>query len=77
VKIQDVSRLSHFYFACTTEGILVARFASHSTLDSPWGIAFAPAGFGPFGGKVLVRNFGDGRINGESDGLLGLLNPAT
>ena len=32
-------------------------------LDSPWGLALAPAGFGRFGGDLLVGNFGDGRIN--------------
>jgi len=28
-----------------------------SHLASPWGIALAPAGFGPFGGDLLVGNF--------------------
>jgi uncharacterized protein (TIGR03118 family) len=32
-------------------------------LDSPWGVALAPASFGPFGGALLVGNFGDGVIN--------------
>ena len=32
-------------------------------LNAPWGMAMAPAGFGPFGGDLLVGNFGDGRIN--------------
>jgi uncharacterized protein (TIGR03118 family) len=32
-------------------------------LNAPWGMAVAPAGFGAFGGDLLVGNFGDGRIN--------------
>jgi uncharacterized protein (TIGR03118 family) len=31
--------------------------------NSPWGVTLAPAGFGDFGGDVLVGNFGDGTIN--------------
>ena len=36
-----------------------------SHLASPWGIALAPAGFGPFGGDLLVGNFSSslGEIN--------------
>jgi uncharacterized protein (TIGR03118 family) len=32
-------------------------------LDSPWGLALAPAGFGAYANALLVGNFGDGRIN--------------
>ena len=39
------------------------RLASRGTLNSPWGMAIAPDGFGPFAGDLLVGNFGDGRIN--------------
>lgn len=44
-------------------GNFLARFAQHGQLDSPWGMAMAPAGFGPLGGKLLIGNFGNGRIN--------------
>lgn len=44
-------------------GRLVERFASQGALDSPWGLALAPASFGPFGGALLVGNNGDGHIN--------------
>ncbi|HMJ04822.1 MAG TPA: TIGR03118 family protein, partial [Chthoniobacterales bacterium] len=44
-------------------GNLLGRFASQGTLNSPWGIALAPDGFGDFAGDLLVGNFGDGRIN--------------
>lgn len=44
-------------------GNFLGRFASNGTLNSPWGLALAPAGFGTFAGDILVGNFGDGRIN--------------
>jgi uncharacterized protein (TIGR03118 family) len=59
-----------------TDGTLVRRLASHGTLNSPWGLALAPNGFGKFSHHLLVGNFGDGRINafdvgaGDFDGQL-------
>lgn len=47
----------------TTSGALVRRFASGGSLNSPWGLALAPATFGNFHDNILVGNFGDGRIN--------------
>jgi len=51
----------------TTDGRLVARVASggrkNAPPNAPWGLAMAPADFGPFGGDLLVGNFGDGRIH--------------
>jgi uncharacterized protein (TIGR03118 family) len=32
-------------------------------LDSPWGLAIAPSGFGKVSGDLLVGNFGNGNIN--------------
>jgi hypothetical protein len=49
--------------AYDTAGHLLGRVASQGPLDAPWGLAQAPAGFGAFGGDLLVGNFGDGRIN--------------
>src|SRR5205823_6588128 len=46
-----------------TSGNLIGRFASQGTLNSPHGIALAPANFGAFSNALLVGNFGDGRIN--------------
>jgi len=34
-----------------------------TALDSPWGLALAPATFGQFAGDLLVGNFGNGEIN--------------
>jgi uncharacterized protein (TIGR03118 family) len=46
-----------------TAGTLLRRFAAHGSLNSPWGVALAPQGFGRASGALLVGNFGDGRIN--------------
>ena len=54
-------------------GILDGKVAIRGELNAPWGIAQAPAGFGPFGGDVLVGNFGDGRIHAYRPILGGLL----
>ena len=73
----DVSGRGHgFIDVFTTDGFLLHRLASRGSLDSPWGLAIAPAGFGPFAGQLLVGNFGNGRINvldpisGEREGQL-------
>ncbi|HKI33368.1 MAG TPA: TIGR03118 family protein [Gemmataceae bacterium] len=39
------------------------RLISQGKLNSPWGLALAPADFPGFGGDLLVGNFGDGTIN--------------
>jgi uncharacterized protein (TIGR03118 family) len=52
-----------FIDAFDTDGNLLGRFASQGTLNSPHGLALAPADFGAFGNALLVGNFGDGRIN--------------
>ena len=39
------------------------RFAQHGQLNSPWGIALAPAGFGDLGGTLWIGNFGNGHID--------------
>ncbi len=44
-------------------GKLIRRFATRGQLNSPWGLALAPADFGRFSNDLLVGNFGDGRIN--------------
>jgi uncharacterized protein (TIGR03118 family) len=45
-----------------TDGGFVRRVASREGLDSPWGLARAPQGFGSFGGDLLVGQFGDGSV---------------
>jgi uncharacterized protein (TIGR03118 family) len=44
-------------------GKFIQRLITRGALDSPWGMALAPASFGQFGGDLLVGNFGDGHIN--------------
>jgi len=63
-------------------GNFMSRFASAGSLNAPWGIAIAPAGFGSLEGDVLIGNFGDGAINifgpdGLSMGPLTVLNGGT
>jgi uncharacterized protein (TIGR03118 family) len=60
----DVAGPGHgFIDIFNLDGTLAKRFASNGPLDSPWGLAMAPAGFGDVGGDLLVGNFGDGTIN--------------
>jgi uncharacterized protein (TIGR03118 family) len=47
----------------TADGSLIRRVASKGTLNAPWGLTLAPPGFGKFAGRLLVGNFGDGRIS--------------
>jgi uncharacterized protein (TIGR03118 family) len=46
-----------------SNGTLIRRLASQGVLNSPWGLALAPADFGPLSNALLVGNFGDGLIN--------------
>jgi len=60
----DVAGVGHgFVNAFDTDGHLLRRVASRGRLNSPWGLALAPADFGQFSGNLLVGNFGDGHIN--------------
>jgi uncharacterized protein (TIGR03118 family) len=55
-------------------GSLVQRVAAGGILNSPWGLAIAPSGFGDLAGALLVANAGDGMINAYNmvtGGLLG------
>lgn len=45
------------------EGNFLQRLVNGGPLNAPWGMAIAPLGWGPFGGALLVGNFGDGLIN--------------
>ncbi len=44
-------------------GNMLRRITADSHLNAPWAAVTAPQGFGAFGGKLLVGNFGDGTIN--------------
>jgi uncharacterized protein (TIGR03118 family) len=63
-KHDDVGGAGHGYVdVFDMSGHLLNRLISQGALNSPWGIAMAPAGFGSFGGDLLIGNFGDGLIN--------------
>ena len=60
----DVAGRGHgFVDVFTNNGAFVRRLVTRGALDSPWGLALAPAGFGRFSGDLLVGNFGNGNIN--------------
>jgi uncharacterized protein (TIGR03118 family) len=46
-----------------SNGNFIAEAVVQNSLNAPWGMALAPAGFGSFGGDLLIGNFGDGVIN--------------
>jgi uncharacterized protein (TIGR03118 family) len=46
-----------------SSGTFLRRVATGGALNAPWGLTLGAAGFGEFGGDLLVGNFGDGRIN--------------
>ena len=53
-----------FVDAFTTSGVLKSHFAAHGPLHSPWGIALAPADFGPMSNALLItNNISRGRTN--------------
>jgi len=45
------------------QGNLLGRIGTMGALNSPLGLALAPASFGTIAGDLLVGNFGDARIN--------------
>jgi uncharacterized protein (TIGR03118 family) len=60
----------------SASGRLLQRLVRRGVLNSPWGLATAPAHFGAFSGDLLVGNFGDGRIHAfdpRTGRLLGVL----
>ena len=60
-----------------TNGHLQQKLISNGALNSPWGLAIAPATFGAFANALLVGNFGDGKINAydrNTGALLGTLD---
>lgn len=63
------------------DGSLVQHIAVNGPLHSPWGLAMAPANFGPFSGALLVaNNIPKGRIDAfdpNTGAFLGVLRDAT
>ncbi len=86
-KEDDVAGAGNGYVAVfDSVGNLMGNLVAKGQLNSPWGLAMAPATFAPFANALLVGNFGDGNINaynpitGAFLGTLGLVdakgNPA-
>ena len=46
-----------------TSGNLLKQLVVGTNLNSPWGIALAPANFGTLSNDILIGNFGDGTVN--------------
>jgi uncharacterized protein (TIGR03118 family) len=65
----------------TTDGSVKKHFAVHGPLHSPWGLAQAPADFGPMSNAILIsNNISRGRINAfdpNSGDFLGPLRDAS
>ena len=63
-----------------TDGTILRHDAIHGPLHSPWGIALAPADFGPMSNAILIsNNISRGRVNAfdpNSGGFLGPLRDA-
>ncbi|HZZ62733.1 MAG TPA: TIGR03118 family protein [Roseiarcus sp.] len=74
----DVAGTGHgFVDEFNLNGQMIERVASRGPLNSPWGLATAPKGFGEWSGDLLVGNFGDGTIsifNPTTDQYLGKLD---
>lgn len=86
-KHDDIAGAGNGYLAIfDAVGNLMGNLVAKGQLNSPWGLAMAPATFVPFPGALLAGNFGDGNINafnpitGALLGNLGLVdakgNPA-
>lgn len=63
-KHDDVGGAGHgFVDEFNASGKLLRRFQRGAFLDSPWGLATAPASFGKYAGDLLVGNFKSGFID--------------
>jgi uncharacterized protein (TIGR03118 family) len=63
-KHDDVAGMSHgIVDTFDLGGGSLKRLIQHGQLNSPWGVAVAPAGFGSLAGSLLIGNFGNGHIN--------------
>ncbi len=60
-----------------TNGNFITRIATNGPLAAPWGIVFAPSGFGAYSNDLLIGNFGNGEIDvydPTTDAFLGTLD---
>jgi uncharacterized protein (TIGR03118 family) len=47
----------------SSSGVFIQRIATGGPLNAPWGLTMAPAGFGQFGGDLLVGNLFNSQID--------------
>jgi uncharacterized protein (TIGR03118 family) len=60
----DVAGMSHgIVNTFNLGGGSLHRLIQHGQLNSPWGVAVAPATFGALANQLLIGNFGNGHIN--------------
>jgi uncharacterized protein (TIGR03118 family) len=65
-----------FVAAFTTSGVLLSSINVQGPLHSPWGIALAPADFGPMSNAILIsNNTSRGRINAFDPNTGAFLGP--
>jgi uncharacterized protein (TIGR03118 family) len=76
-KHDDVAAVGNgFVDTYDLKGGSQTRLISNGALNSPWGMALAPADFGAASGMLLVGNFGDGLVhaynptNGQAAGTV-------
>lgn len=63
-KGDDTAGHGHgFVSVFNRRGHFLKSLVRRGALNSPWGLAIAPKGFGGFHGKLLVGNFGNGRVH--------------
>jgi uncharacterized protein (TIGR03118 family) len=63
-KHDDVAGMSHgIVNTIDLGGESLHRLIQHGQLNSPWGVALAPARFGTLANQLLIGNFGNGQIN--------------
>ena len=63
-----------------TSGHLLQRLIKGNHLNAPWGLALAPANFGPFSNALIVGNFGNGHLQAfdpDNGRFLGELDDAS
>lgn len=59
---EDIHPGYGFVTSFDLDGNIVKQYEHRMELNAPWGVAIAPANFGSFSGKLIVGNFGDGRV---------------
>src|ERR1051326_3188256 len=59
----DVAGPGNGYVAqFTPDGTLIRMLQNGNWMNTPWGVALAPAGFGELSGRLLIGMFGSGQI---------------